>query len=545
MSENHQSHELFYLKGFYHDKWRERPDRILAPCKSPFEVLNEHHFAREFPLCHGGGKVFSHFRLRGGGNMSCALQSSTIFHCKLTGEGLVMFLCPGSHSIMKMKPGKFFAKYFETEARQPVPAEAVKGFANFCKQESSRYQLSFGTKLQEWLDAYEQGPSSCMNKQLQVALPGSLSLGGFDLLSGEFAALGDRIHPVIAYCSDDFAIATVRDDAKGGEIVARAVCSPARKVHAKCYGDSQLIVSMLKAEGYRFTTETKAWIGCKLNAVPSQIEFAYLMPYLDFAEKVKLVRRASVSYFIVSDDFEGGYRSQSVEGISNPLTDGCFCEGCGDEFEDLNHVDVICNGLGQIEEMSLCDDCYSEYGWCGRMHAHYLEGQVADGTLHRCEATSEIYTERERRNGKIVRCESTGDLISAQESISEDSALVLCFDTASEEWSYAEPEHDNGFCYWPDGEPAGRRFCLREDYEEEVSHLSVPLVALSKAYAKRIEHHAIDGEVVFWMRHEHETAALGSLEELESDSDALQGMLDRLEAPKPCPSTRPEYQMSI
>ena len=524
--------QFMRLKPFYYEQWmmneiihsHEEKDYRAA---LPFPDSREGRDLRlRFFCC--SSKQFP--RLESEGARLLSAMAGPLLGVKVTPEGMVYFTCPvkcadGSHPI-KMKPGKFIAKYFDFGDGVQVPDEMVRAFAAYCKRMGSRYKLSFGTELSDWFEAYEQGPNSCMS-HVKVHVCDAVRDGGFKLLNGQEAVRFDGpVNPVIAYCSGDFAIAVVRDELKNGKIVARAVCSPSRGLFGKTYGDDGLISPMLEAAGYRSTTSSSRWKGCKLNAIPAWEPGRYLMPYLDFAGQASLEAAQSGLYFKLGDG--GEFDTQATDGLTRKAK-MFICDGCGDEVltervEDSTFRVIEDSRCRCFSECTLCSDCLEHYNWSNR-HGAFYSDEIREH-LHFCSQTGQPFTEQELEDNELVRCAAYGDWIDRKLALIEDSALVMKFSDG--QWQPV-PEEDASYRAPLAGGKSAWMFCLNEVFGDELKYLEVSEADLPREYRKRVEPHIEFGSCVFiWLWHRGESEAMASAAQLENDSVALQAMLENL-----------------
>lgn len=129
-----------------------------------------------------------------------------------------------------MKPGKYLAAYFKM-----LTPEQVK---NYAMQHSTTFEtteLKFATTPEEIQRVYEPSIGhSCFSGTTKANL----------------------------YGSGDFAVAYIE---KNGEIKARAVTCPARKIYIRPYGDDARIKKLLDTAGFEYTDyEPKRWRGLRL-----------------------------------------------------------------------------------------------------------------------------------------------------------------------------------------------------------------------------------------------------------------------------------------
>lgn len=119
-----------------------------------------------------------------------------------------------------MKPGKYLQQFFSAV----LTPEQVRDYA---MQHSTKFEdneLKFASSLEEIERIYRDGPSdSCFTGTTKANL----------------------------YASGDFAVAYIED--ANGNITARALCVPERKIYPRTYGDTVRLEVLLDAAGYKET----------------------------------------------------------------------------------------------------------------------------------------------------------------------------------------------------------------------------------------------------------------------------------------------------
>lgn len=129
-----------------------------------------------------------------------------------------------------MKPGKYLAAYFKMLTPEQVRTYAMQHSTTF-----ETTELKFATTPEEIQRVYKPSIGhSCFSGTTKANL----------------------------YGSGDFAVAYIE---KGGEIKARAVCAPARKIYVRPYGDDTRLRSLLEKAGFKDTDyDSKPWRGLRL-----------------------------------------------------------------------------------------------------------------------------------------------------------------------------------------------------------------------------------------------------------------------------------------
>lgn len=158
--------------------------------------------------------------------------------------------------------------------------------------------LKFAESADEIVSVYENGPGSCMS---------------YD--EGSFPCC---VHPARAYWGHGLTIAYLD---KPDGITARCVVHLERKIHARCYGDTEELKEALQSMGYREGLYRHDWVGVKLSTRyvegydeedECDVE-GYLAPYVDFASCADLDSEASTLTVTLC----GAYEIQSTRGVAN------------------------------------------------------------------------------------------------------------------------------------------------------------------------------------------------------------------------------------
>ncbi|WP_207184005.1 hypothetical protein [Methylobacterium indicum] len=204
-------------------------------------------------------------------------------------------------------------------------------------------QLQITDDPKRAVEIYQNGPSSCM--------------------SGKFKQYGEKHHPVEAYFAGDLALAYLEDN---GEIIARCLIWPEKKLYTRAYGDLAKIKSLLRAEGY----SQGDFFGAKMQRLTHMYDRRdfFILPFVDKSDSYAgspaslcVVDRGD--HFEISERFEG-YHCAQTSGLMNvdrtvdednepdPNYD---CQRCGYDESDLDLSDVVVSVTGSTEVW--CDDC--------------------------------------------------------------------------------------------------------------------------------------------------------------------------------------------
>lgn len=139
-------------------------------------------------------------------------------------------------------------------------------------------------------EAYENGPTSCMNDPGEYPLP--------------------DIHPSRVYAGPDLAVAVIL---RGDKVTARAVIYPAKKAFLRTYGHSTLLKAELKDRGYRSTEARTVWAGARIQKIWDDYEGEFICPYLDMSSTVRESRDGKYLRLAGAD---GKLRSQCCTGFT-------------------------------------------------------------------------------------------------------------------------------------------------------------------------------------------------------------------------------------
>lgn len=246
------------------------------------------------------------------------------------GEPIVMLGQPRMHKdfaavteyrCVEMRVGKWLANYYGNgvdfrDAIEDLKAMNVEPTTYLCKTE------------QEWYDAYEDGPSSCMSgysfEHSPVRAYASTSHGLPD----------NGLRLFIQYTGELFG-----DDF---EVQARAIVNPETKEYVRAYGNAA--DAILRGHGY--TRNSACLEGVMLARIPHPSHTgAVLMPYLDSSQCG--VDEHGEDAFVIRDDYE--YEAQEADGYIYVGTETARCGCCEGRFsvEDMHETaegDMVCDG---------------------------------------------------------------------------------------------------------------------------------------------------------------------------------------------------------
>lgn len=297
------------------------------------------------------------------------------------GEPIVMLGQPRMHKdfaavteyrCVEMRVGKWLANYYGNgvdfrDAIEDLKAMNVDPTTYLCKTE------------QEWYDAYENGPSSCMSgysfEHSPVRVYATTSHGLPD----------NGLRLFIQYTGELFG-----DDF---EVQARAIVNTETNEYVRAYGNAADAI----LRGHRYTRNTGCLEGVMLAHIPHpQHTGAVLMPYLDSNQCG--VDKEGSDAFVIRDDYE--YEAQESEGYIYVGTETARCGYCGGRYsvDDMHKTaagDMVCGGCVEDGEFvyvvgreglhSRWDCTWSDY------HAAY----VYDGDIEHCAVEGTVHDQEE------------------------------------------------------------------------------------------------------------------------------------------------------
>ncbi|WIT94386.1 hypothetical protein [Klebsiella phage vB_KpnP_ZX11] len=297
------------------------------------------------------------------------------------GEPIVMLGQPRMHKdfaavteyrCVEMRVGKWLANYYGNgvdfrDAIEDLKAMNVDPTTYLCKTE------------QEWYDAYENGPSSCMSgysfEHSPVRVYATTSHGLPD----------NGLRLFIQYTGELF----------GGdfEVQARAIVKPETKEYVRAYGNAA--DAILRGHGY--TRNTECLEGVMLARIPHPTYTgAVLMPYLDSSQCG--VDEHGEGAFVIRDDYE--YEAQDADGYIYVGTESARCCGCEgrfsvDDMQETAEGDMVCDGCvdaGDFVHVVGREGLYSQWActWSG-----YHDAYIHDRDIEHCAVEGVVHDQEE------------------------------------------------------------------------------------------------------------------------------------------------------
>jgi hypothetical protein len=307
------------------------------------------------------------------------------------GEPIVMLGQPRMHKdfsavteyrCVEMRVGKWLANYYGNgvdfrDAIEDLKAMNVEPTTYLCKTE------------QEWYDAYENGPGSCMSGYFFEHSP----VRTYATTSHGLPDNGLRLF--IQYTGELFG-----DDF---EVQARAIVNTETSEYVRAYGNAA--DAILRGHGY--TINTGCLEGVLLARIPHPTYTgAVLMPYLD-SDQCGVDEEGSDA-FSIRDDYD--YEAQESEGYIYVGTESarcCYCEG-------RYSVDVMHETAA--DEM-VCDGCLEEEGFV------YVVGR--EGLYNRWSCTWSDYHDAFVYDGDVGHCSVEGVVHDQEELVFAQGREVL------------------------------------------------------------------------------------------------------------------------
>lgn len=297
------------------------------------------------------------------------------------GEPIVMLGQPRMHKdfaavteyrCVEMRVGKWLANYYGNgvdfrDAIEDLKAMNVDPTTYLCKTE------------QEWYDAYENGPSSCMSgysfEHSPVRVYATTSHGLPD----------NGLRLFIQYTGELFG-----DDF---EVQARAIVNTETNEYVRAYGNAA--DAILRGHGY--TRNTECLEGVLLARIPHpSYSGAVLMPYLDSNQCG--VDEEGSDAFVIRDDYE--YEAQESEGYIYVGTESarcCYCEGrySIDDMHETAGDEMVCDGCVEDGEFVYVVGREGLYNRWSCTWSDYHDAYVYDADVEHCSVEGVVHDQEE------------------------------------------------------------------------------------------------------------------------------------------------------
>ena len=307
------------------------------------------------------------------------------------GEPIVMLGQPRMHKdfaavteyrCVEMRAGRWLANYYGNgvdfrDAIEDLKAMNVDPTTYLCKTE------------QEWYDAYENGPGSCMSghsfEHSPVRVYASTSHGLPD----------NGLRLFIQYTGELFG--------EDFEVQARAIVKPETKEYVRAYGNAA--DAILRGHGY--TRNTGCLEGVMLARIPHPDHTgAVLMPYLDSSQCG--VDEQGEDAFVIRDDYE--YEAQDADGYIYVGTESARCCGCEGRFSVDDMQETACDGM-------VCDYCVE--------NEQYVQVVGREGLYNRYDCTCSDYHSAYVYDDDVAVCDIEGTVHNQEEMVYVQEQYVL------------------------------------------------------------------------------------------------------------------------
>ncbi|CAK1257447.1 unknown function [Klebsiella phage vB_Kpn_K24PH164C1] len=297
------------------------------------------------------------------------------------GEPIVMLGQPRMHKdfaavteyrCVEMRVGKWLANYYGNgvdfrDAIEDLKAMNVDPKTYLCKTE------------QEWYDAYENGPGSCMSgypfEYSPVRVYATTSHGLPD----------NGLRLFIQYTGELFG--------EDFEVQARAIVKTETNEYVRAYGNAA--DAILRGHGY--TRNTECLEGVMLARIPHpDCTGAVLMPYLDSNQCG--VDEHGEDAFIIRDHYE--YEAQDADGYIYVGTESarcCCCEGrySVDDMHETAGDEMVCDGCVEEEEFVYVVGREGLYNRWSCTWSDYHNAYVYDGDIEHCSVEGVVHDQEE------------------------------------------------------------------------------------------------------------------------------------------------------
>lgn len=307
------------------------------------------------------------------------------------GEPIVMLGQPRMHKdfaavteyrCVEMRVGKWLANYYGNgvdfrDAIEDLKAMNVDPTTYLCKTE------------QEWYDAYENGPISCMSGYSFEHSP----VRTYATTSHGLPDNGLRLF--IQYTGELFG-----DDF---EVQARAIVNTETNGYVRAYGNAA--DAILRGHGY--TRNTGCLEGVMLARIPHpQYSGAVLMPYLDSDQCG--VDEHGEDAFVIRDYY--GYGAQESEGYIYVGTESARCCCCGERFpvDDMQET---------VYDSMVCDGCVED--------GEFVHAVGRDGLYNQWDCTWSDYHDAYVHDRDIEHCAVEGVVHDSEELVYAQDRQVL------------------------------------------------------------------------------------------------------------------------
>lgn len=297
------------------------------------------------------------------------------------GEPIVMLGQPRMHKdfaavteyrCVEMRVGKWLANYYGNgvdfrDAIEDLKAMNVDPTMYLCKTE------------QEWCDAYENGPSSCMSGY-------SFEYSPVRVYATTSHGLPDNgLRLFIQYTGELFG-----DDF---EVQARAIVNTETNEYVRAYGNAA--DAILRGHGY--TRNTGCLEGVLLARIPHPRHIgAVLMPYLDSTPRG--VDEEGSDAFVIRDDYE--YEARDADGYIYVGTGSARCCCCGgrysiDDMHEAADGEMVCDGCIEEGDFVYVVGREGLHNRWGCTWSDYHDAYVYNADIEHCSVEGVVHDQEE------------------------------------------------------------------------------------------------------------------------------------------------------
>lgn len=249
-----------------------------------------------------------------------------------------------------VKPSKYLERFCAKSLRN-YGLDPRRVAARFCAQ-FAPVELKFAATAEDIQRVYEQGPESCMSREI----------GAYN---SKVAQSG--VHPVTIYAAGDLQVAYLESKSEEGDetfIIARSLVWPEKKTHSRIYGDIHRMAAALKDAGYAFG----APIGAKMRRVllPGNRD-RFIAPYVDAGSSSgagSLVAHDKGTHLVIGrkSPKREYYACNQTGGYTESPRRGVQCTECDELMDEGNlyHVRLSCDS---DDYRAVCPDCVNDVAW--------------------------------------------------------------------------------------------------------------------------------------------------------------------------------------
>lgn len=227
----------------------------------------------------------------------------------------------------RMNPGRYLSRYYGEVLSQ----DEIRAWCGRFDVENNKRALLFASDSDSIEQVYKSGPRSCMAHDVDY--------------------YSSPVHPTRVYGSGDFACAYILNE--DGDISARVIVAPERKVYGRIYGDYSRLRLLLEEAGYSCGQDEDDWDGLRLLRIEARDGF--VAPYFD---PPMTSVRDNGQYLVV--DCNGLIECNETNGIAN---EGELCACCDDRCS---------REMYRVGDEQWCQNCYESYAaYCSNCDENY------------------------------------------------------------------------------------------------------------------------------------------------------------------------------